>query len=268
MKIASIISDRRQIVKALEEIMGITAEYLGAPSFGYEVGPYTVDRTGAITAEAIGPDVITALVAKRVIAQPGTDMSITTISFTMEGHDGRSLKNLVYILYSKGALLGKAVGKPGFYKVPEKLISDLELKSPQTLEDFSLALRDTNGGSFEGLSIADGKISFQFPYTTDPDRLRAYTQLAELMVKMAKDLIRVLPEKTKETNEKYIFRCWLMRLGMIGDEYKMARKILLQNLRGHTAFRTKDQAEVAKVKLRAQRAAEKEAASEMAFVTL
>ena len=55
---------------------------------------------------------------------------------------------------------------------------------------------------------------------------------------------------------------------MIGDEYKVARRILLQNLKGHTAFRTKDQAEAAKEKSQARRTAEKEAAREMAFVEL
>ena len=39
-------------------------------------------------------------------------------------------------------------------------------------------------------------------------------------------------------NEKYAFRCFLLRLGFIGSEYKEARKILLKNLSGNAAFRT------------------------------
>ncbi|MBR4450324.1 MAG: hypothetical protein IKS39_00635 [Clostridia bacterium] len=41
-------------------------------------------------------------------------------------------------------------------------------------------------------------------------------------------------------NEKYAFRCFLLRLGFIDDDYKTARKILLRNLEGNTAFRTKE----------------------------
>ena len=74
--------------------------------------------------------------------------------------------------------------------------------------------------------------------------------------------------KCKDTNEKYTFRVWLMRLGMMGDEYKVARKILLKNLKGHTAFRTKSQAEVAKEKLKLQREAERNTADELAFEEL
>ena len=32
-----------------------------------------------------------------------------------------------------------------------------------------------------------------------------------------------------------MFRCWLLRLGMIGDEFKTARYHLLKNLTGNAA---------------------------------
>ena len=48
----------------------------------------------------------------------------------------------------------------------------------------------------------------------------------------------ILNEFSKEViNEKYTFRCFLLRLGFIGDEFKMDRKILLENLSGSSAFR-------------------------------
>jgi len=43
--------------------------------------------------------------------------------------------------------------------------------------------------------------------------------------------------KPSETeNEKHTFRTWLLRLGMIGDEYKTNRKTLLASLEGNGAF--------------------------------
>ena len=268
MKIASLISDRKKIVKALEEATGACAVCLGAPSFGYSVGSYTVDRSGDIMAEEMDPDVIVSLVAKGIIDDPGTDTSETTISLPMEGFDGKSLRNLVYMLHSKCTLLGKAVGKPGSYKVSEELITDLEEKLTLTAQEFLQVLADAGEGSLEGLSFEDEKISFRFPSTTESDRLQAFMQLTELMGKMAREQARVSHSKCKETNEKYTFRVWLMRIGMKGDEYKTARKVLLKNLKGHTAFRTKDQADVAKERNRVKRAAEREAAREMAFTEL
>ena len=150
--------------------------------------------------------------------------------------------------------------------MPDHRITALEERPKLTTEEFLQTIADASEGSLKGLSFGKGKICFHFPNTTEPDRLQAFMQLSELMGRMAKEQVRVSPEKCKETNEKYTFRVWLMRLGMKGDEYRAARRVLLQNLKGHTAFRTKDQA--AKEKSQARRAAEKEAAREMAFVEL
>ena len=49
---------------------------------------------------------------------------------------------------------------------------------------------------------------------------------------------RISDKNDKEVeNEKYAFRCFLLRLGFIGDDSKVARRILLQNLSGNSAFR-------------------------------
>ena len=50
-------------------------------------------------------------------------------------------------------------------------------------------------------------------------------------------LKRVTAKEKPVDNDKYAFRCFLLRLGFIGDEYKTDRKVLLQNLSGSTAFR-------------------------------
>ena len=45
-----------------------------------------------------------------------------------------------------------------------------------------------------------------------------------------------MKEKMVE-NEKYAFRCFLLQLGFIGDEYKAARRVLLKNLTGNGAWK-------------------------------
>ena len=56
--------------------------------------------------------------------------------------------------------------------------------------------------------------------------------------------------KTQSPNEKYTFRTWLLRLGMIGDEFKTARTFLLEKLEGNIAWRDPAQAEAQKERLR------------------
>lgn len=88
------------------------------------------------------------------------------------------------------------------------------------------------------IEITDEKINFiWFPYTVDGDEIAAYTQFISRLCDMARDAKRVSSKPTETDNDKYAFRCFLLRLGFIGKEYKTARKILLRNLTGNSAFR-------------------------------
>ncbi len=262
----SITNDRKQIVRALEKATGEHANYLGAPGFAYEIGPYTVDRNGTVFCEDPDPEVIDLLVAQELILPEETeDTRETIISLPLAGHDGRSLRNLVNMLHSKYKLMGKAVGRPGFYRVSEQLVLDLKDADPITTERFFEVLHAAGGNALRGLSFEEEKISLHYPYTADPDRIRTCMQLSECMVRAAGEQKRVQPKEGKCANEKYAFRVWLMRLGMQGAEYKTARRILLKNLNGHIAFRTKDQADRAREKIQQKRKEEKERAAELAF---
>ena len=88
------------------------------------------------------------------------------------------------------------------------------------------------------IEITEEKINFTwFPYTTDSDEMAAYTQFISRLCDMARDAKRVSSKPTETDNDKYAFRCFLLRLGFIGKEYKTARKILIRNLTGNSAFR-------------------------------
>ena len=89
------------------------------------------------------------------------------------------------------------------------------------------------------IEITEEKINFSwFPYTTDSDEIAAYTQFISRLCDMARDAKRVSSKPTETDNNKYAFRCFLLRLGFIGKEYTTARKILLRNLTGNSAFRS------------------------------
>lgn len=65
----------------------------------------------------------------------------------------------------------------------------------------------------------------------------AYAKFITMLCEFAKNLQRVANKPDTSDNEKYAFRCFLLRLGMIGADYKAARKVLLRNLTGSSAFR-------------------------------
>ena len=77
-----------------------------------------------------------------------------------------------------------------------------------------------------------------FRPTDDQTEITAYYQLVQGLCELARTQKRVSATEQEVENEKYAFRCFLLRLGFIGSEYKEARKILLKNLSGNAAFRT------------------------------
>ena len=178
-----------------------------------------------------------------------------TISFPLEGHTANSLRNLVTMIYSRGPLLSKATG--GMFSCTlEQVVS---LRDCLTVSDLAAHLTD----DLHGIVITDGKVSFTgFPFTTDPEKIRAFTQLAAQMNKAAKEQKRVMAKAVETSNERYIFRIWLLALGMAGDDFKIARSILLAPLSGNAAFKDQAMEDRWKEKQAAKRAAFRETTTE------
>ena len=55
---------------------------------------------------------------------------------------------------------------------------------------------------------------------------------------MARNQKRITAKEKVTDNDKYAFRCFLLRLGFIGAEFKDERKILLRSLSGNSAFKS------------------------------
>ncbi|MDO4308416.1 MAG: hypothetical protein Q4C77_16470 [Eubacteriales bacterium] len=198
-------------------------------------------------------------VREEAAAQEGEEPLDMVISLPMGNHTGNTLRNLVNMIYSRGPLLSKA--SDGHFRVEKELAEILkDDASTATVQSFLTALADyteTHGG-MEGLKITDEQISFTgFPVPADKAHSDAFCQLAAMMNDMALSQKRIQAKEVNTDNEKYAFRIWLLRLGMNGDAYKSTRKVLMQNLGGHTAFRTPEEAEKAKAKNKAKREAEK-----------
>ena len=88
------------------------------------------------------------------------------------------------------------------------------------------------------IEVGEEKISFPwFSEVQDGETASAYTHFVTALCDMAKNQSRITAREKSLPNEKYAFRCFLLRLGFIGSEYKKERKILLRNLSGSSAFK-------------------------------
>ena len=174
------------------------------------------------------------------------------ISLPAGSHNAQTLRNLVNTIYSRGKLLTKATG--GHFGIDAGLLKALdEAGDLYTAEDFRRAVgmyEDSTGGpSMTGLVLTPEKVIFTgFPQTDSPEKTKAFMQLAERINSAASRQKRIAAKAVDDTNERYSFRVWMVRIGMGGGEFKEARRILLEPLAGHSAFRTPEDAEKAKQK--------------------
>jgi hypothetical protein len=217
---------RKAMVKAIEKELGCKAKYLGMPSAAYEVGAYRVERDGTLTSLGEnGTDeeakVVDACVtatgvspaewennqmgAKEADCEPekgATEGETAELTVTIP-LEKVAVGNLTSLLDAKGDLIRKALG-----------ITDLRV------------------------SIEEETISFPWFEEVTPEEAAAYTKFIAALCEMSRKQKRITAKPKENENEKYAFRCFLLRLGFIGDEFKADRKILLSRLEGSSAFKS------------------------------
>lgn len=86
--------------------------------------------------------------------------------------------------------------------------------------------------------IKEDRIAFPwFETMPEPDEAKAYTDFIAKLCALSKELKHASGRPVQTDNEKYAFRCFLLRLGFIGADYKQERKILLKNLSGNSSWK-------------------------------
>ena len=225
---------RKDMVKKVSEALGgWEVKYLGAPTFSYRVGDFEIDRNGALifddrTDSKLVESVLEALAqagfeceeAQEDIAamtnadgeteKPEPTDSTTadepislSVSLPRESFTATALDNLDGLLESKGNLIKKAFG----------------------IEEASYTL-------------TDDRITFNWLHgEVTPESSKACQDFIGKLCEMARNQKRVTAKPKSYENEKYAFRCFLLRLGLICNEYKTSRKILLQNLSGNSSWK-------------------------------
>lgn len=198
------------------------------------------------------------------IAAEATPVALS-IAFPLSKHTSQSIRNLVNLIYSRGALVSKAV--QGEFLAPQELVDWLGSKNAVTVQEEINNIKEfeaENGVEIKGIRFEDGKVIFTgFPETADADILLAFQHLTEKMNKQAIEQKRIQARVVDEENEKYSMRTWLVRIGMGGSEYKKTRNLLMKHLSGHTAFKTQADAERWKAKQAALKAERKAAQEEV-----
>ncbi len=186
------------------------------------------------------------------------------ISFPLAKHTVSSLTNLICMIHTRGPLLSKAT--KGTFHVDKDLVDDIldrhTFREPAELIRF---VQEWNGSedAVKGISFDEEKVIFDgFTEVKDQEHLETFMKLAAAMNRMVQTQKRVQARDTDDSNEKYALRVWLVRLGLNGPDYKAERKILMEHLSGHTAFRTKADEEKWKARQQTRKLALKAAKEE------
>ncbi|MFR1708882.1 MAG: amidoligase family protein [Clostridium sp.] len=172
-------------------------------------------------------------------------------------HTPNTLKNLVNLMASKEDLIYKSLEiDPArvryCQKVNENLIETINKKKPKTLEqladiwysDYGVENRERHyhTSRYHGLNLhstfTKGTIEFRlFNGTMHAGKIRSYIVFCLAISHQALSQKSASARRTYTDNEKYTFRCWLLRLGLIGDEFKNCRMHLMKALDGDAAWR-------------------------------
>jgi histone H3/H4 len=209
-------NERKKLVKLISEITEVPSKYLGVPSCAYQVGPYHIGKDGELTFDSeVAQDDIKTLMKKLqeagfeaevyepTPAEAESEESGLIIQIPKDSLSNEDLEKLTKLLEAKGNLIKKALN-----------VDALPIKTDEE------------------------RVSFPwFSKLPNPDAIKAYSQFITKLCEMAKTQKRITVKEKDVDNEKYAFRCFLLRLGFIGEEFKTHRKILLQNLSGSSAFK-------------------------------
>ena len=199
---------RKELVNAISEIIGVPAEYQFMPTCAYKIGDfYTVTKEGNLEiSDSADKKEVEMLIDELV--NRGYDVPLDeeenglTVEMPLEMVDESTIDRLRKIVENKGEL-------------------------------FKAAFKTAN---LEIIVEAD-KICFPWFTLENDSDADAYCTFISMLCEFAKNQKRINNKPDTSDNPKYTMRCYLLRLGMIGAEYKAIRKALLRNLSGSSAFR-------------------------------
>ncbi|MGI6570697.1 MAG: virulence protein [Caldicoprobacterales bacterium] len=195
-------AERKRLVTTLSTLTGVKAKYLGMPSMAYEVGDFTIDKNGNLElSDKVNSEEIERVAGhlasegfiaeEEISATEGRQTADSeefglTVSMPRSNFSEGALENLQALVEAKGELIRHALD-----------VEELPIE------------------------ISEDEVSFPwFEELPTPEEIKAYTHFISALSEMAINQKRITVKEKEVENEKYAFRCFLLRLGFIGKDYK------------------------------------------------
>lgn len=259
--------ERKAMVAVVSKVLGIKPAYCGAPSFSYKVGAFEITKDGSLSFDD-GADEATVARVRTALREVGftsedgenetscadteEDESIQTETAENEPAAEETAVEEATEVDTAESELPSTEPAPSEEAITEPSEDSLSISLPRSL------FTETALQNLDALLLSKGRLirhAFEIreaTYTLEGDRItfawlhgtitdetaKAYATFISKLCEMARTQKRVTAKEKIVDNEKYAFRCFLLRLGMIGNAYKESRKILLQNLTGSSAFKS------------------------------
>ena len=198
-----------------------------------------------------------------------TRMAGVHVHISGEGHTPQTIRNLVNIMAAHESQLAKAIridrNRMNRYcrTVDPKFLEEVNRKKPrpmEELEDLWYQTQNADGNRYTHYNSSRYRVCnlhsffhgqhtiefrlFQFDCPHDgkqngmhAGQVKSFIQLCLAINQLAKMVRTASPKPQQTENEKYAMRCWMLRLGFIGDEFKTAREYYLNNMEGNSAWR-------------------------------
>ena len=224
-------NERKALVKIISDTIGEKAKYMGMPSAAFRIGGFTVGKTGVLEYDD-GTDDADLLEAIR-------EAGFTCEEAEAGDRQGEGTTEPVADGLAVGIsgeetpeVDGLAIGMPRSFFTGESLDNLKKL-----IDSKASLIKAALGVGELPIVIDDEKVEFPWFSELDADTAEAAAIFISKLCDMAKNATRVTAQDHDVENPKYAMRCFLLRLGFIGAEYKSARKMLLKNLSGNSSWK-------------------------------
>lgn len=214
-------SRRKAMAHKIAEITGQECRYLFLPTYAYEIGDFTLEKDGTLVIPTSADENIVGQVLQG-LEEAGFEMESEMPWSENESSEKETaeIENTLTVSVPAGDF-------------DERLFSNLD----QLIENKAVILKHAFRTDSLEYYVNEKEIEFPWFAPEEPDDSKAYCEFISALIEMLKNQKRVNNKPETTDNEKYTFRCFLLRLGFIGAEHKQTRKVLLRNLDGSSAFR-------------------------------
>ena len=222
-------SKRKELVAIISEVIGQKQIYKGMPSAAYEVADITISKDGTVSYDEQTEESTIQVILKKAeaagfTAEAGDTTTAQTESTVTEAGTDAAEAKIAAVASSTGLVISFPADKVNLENL-KKLLDSKATLIKRALEVEALPIKEH-----------DDQISFPWwPTMPDFDAI-TYTAFLSALCKMSKEQKRITAKEKPVENEKYAFRCFLLRLGFIGNKYKQSRQFLCRNLCGNSAY--------------------------------